>query len=225
VDYSSLARQLTQDEAGVLFDIDSLYARFLTLADTRKARGRVFSLAVALLAFVLAKLAGEDKPTGIAHWARLRCALFVECFRLKHARMPHADTYRRLLGTVLDVDAFEWLVDQFMQELMATRAEAPAAPGRYLQVALDGKTLRGTIPLGSSRGVHLLAAYVPSHGIVLFQVAVDQKTNEITAAPQVLKMVDLGGKLVTGDALLAQRGLSRQVTAAGGHFVWTTKDN
>lgn len=221
MDYNRIARQLPQDEAGVLFDVNSLYARCLALVDTRKARGQVFALALVLVATVLAKLAGEDTPTGIAAWNQLRCDFFVEAFQLKHRRMPHADTYRRLLGRVVDVAAFERLISDFLHELL--QAQAPA--GRYLLVALDGKSLRGTIPLGSSRGLHLLAAYVPAHGLVLFQVAVDQKTNEIKAAPEVLKMVDLRGKIVTGDALLAQRELSQLIVDGGGHFLWTVKDN
>lgn len=221
MDYSSMARHMPQDEAGVLFAVDSLYARCLTLVDTRKARGLVYPLAFVLTAFVLAKLAGEDKPTGIAHWVQLRAAFLVDCFQLKHRRMPHADTYRRLLGTIVDVAAFEHLIAELLQALRKDLEHA----GRYLLVALDGKTLRGTIPLGSCRGLHLLAAYVPAHGLVLFQVAVDQKTNEIKAAPEVLKMVDLRGKIVTGDALLAQRELSQHVVDGGGHFIWTIKDN
>lgn len=221
MDYSSLARQLSQDEAGVLFDLESLYARCLALVDTRKARGLVFPLALVLVASVLAKMAGEDTPTGMAAWNQLRCDFFVEAFQLKHRRMPHADTYRRLLGRVVDLAAFERLISEFLHDLLT--AQAPT--GRYLLVALDGKTLRGTIPLGSSRGLHLLAAYVPAHGIVLFQVAVDQKTNEIKAAPEVLKRVDLRGKIVTGDALLAQRELSQLIVDGGGHFLWTIKDN
>ena len=87
------------------------------------------------------------------------------------------------------------------------------------------KTVRGTIAFGDSRGVHLLAAYLPGLGVVLFQVAVDTKTNEIGAAPQVLNMLDLQGKIVSGDALFAQRGLSLLIVQAGGDYVWTVKDN
>ena len=75
------------------------------------------------------------------------------------------------------------------------------------------------------RGLHLLAAYLPDEGIVLMQVAVAGHTNEITAAPHVLKMLNLQGKIVTGDALLAQRALSQLIVEAGGDYVWTVKDN
>jgi predicted transposase YbfD/YdcC len=97
--------------------------------------------------------------------------------------------------------------------------------GNTVEIALDGKTLRGTIPRGQTRGVHLLAAYLPGEGLVLLQVAVEGHENEITAAPQVLKSLDLQGKIVTGDALLTQRKLSRQIVEAGGEYVFPVKDN
>jgi hypothetical protein len=58
-------------------------------------------------------------------------------------------------------------------------------------VAIDGKTMRGTIPKGSTQGVHLLAAYLPEEGIVLKQVEVGSKENEISAAPELIKGLDL----------------------------------
>ena len=70
-----------------------------------------------------------------------------------------------------------------------------------------------------------LAAYLPREGIGLFQVAVESKTNEIGAAPQVLKALDLRGKIVMGDALLTQRELSIQIVAAEGDYIWMVKDN
>lgn len=90
---------------------------------------------------------------------------------------------------------------------------------------IDGKTLRGTIPPGKRQGVHLLAAYLPQQGIVLFQVEVGCKENEIVAAPGVLKSVDLGGKIVTGDAMFAQRELSQLIVERGGEYLWMVKDN
>jgi hypothetical protein len=85
---------------------------------------------------------------------------------------------------------------------------------------LDGKTLRGTIPLGHTRGVHLLAAYHAEQGVVLAQMAVDAKVNEIVVAPQVLEQVELTGVVVSGDAMFAHRRLSTQIVEAGGDYFW-----
>jgi len=92
--------------------------------------------------------------------------------------------------------------------------------GQSILIALDGKTLRGTMPAGQTRGLHLLAAFLPGAGWVLMQVEVDGKENEIKAAPRLLQCLDLRGKIVTGDALLAQRDLSVQIVEQGGAYVW-----
>lgn len=101
---------------------------------------------------------------------------------------------------------------------------APEA-GTSVELNLDGKTLRGTIPSGKTKGLHLLAAYLPDEGIVLMQAEVERKENEISVAPRLLKSIDLKGKIVTGDAMFAQRELSRLVVEEGGDYLWTVKDN
>lgn len=73
--------------------------------------------------------------------------------------------------------------------------------------------------------MHLLAAYLPDEGVVLLQVAVDCKENEIVAAPRLLKQLDLHNKIVVADALHTQRTLSKQVVEAGGDYIWIVKDN
>lgn len=217
MNYSTLAASLPQDADGFLFDVGSLYAHLLKLRDQRKRRGLRYALAMILVAVVLAKLAGEDKPKGIAEWVQLRKELFITLFGCKRPCMPHAVTYERVLAHAVRPDDLDRQVQEFL-------TSAPAA-GQAVQIALDGKTLRGVVALDQSRGLHLLAAYLPAEGVVLFQLAVDQKTNEITVAPQVLKMLDLQGKIVTGDALLTQRELSLQIVDAGGDYVWLAKGN
>jgi hypothetical protein len=100
------------------------------------------------------------------------------------------------------------------------KARIAEVPDRgSLVVALDGKTLRGTIPLGQTRGVHLLAAYLPQEGLVLAQVEVDRQENEIVVAPTILMQLDLQGVVVTGDAMFTQRTLSIQIVEAGGDYL------
>jgi hypothetical protein len=94
----------------------------------------------------------------------------------------------------------------------------PLASGEGIGV--DGKTVQG-VP----GGLHLLATYAHQTQVVLAQEAVDHKENEIKAAPRVLQTLQLQDRVVTGDAMLAQRSLSRQVVAAGGDYFWVVKDN
>jgi len=205
------------DPAGFLIDLDSLYAHLARLRDKRHARGVRYALVSVLVYLVLAKLAGEDRLLGISQWVRYRKAPLAQVFHLKVPRAPCANTYRNILARVIDIEDLERVVREFF-------ANQPKA-GHSLVIALDGKTLRGTIVAGQTRGQHLLAAYLPAEGWVLFQVEVECKENEISAAPRVLKMLDLRGKIVTGDAMFAQRELSLQIVEAGGDYVWTVKDN
>lgn len=217
MDYCKAAEGLPHDEDGLVFDVHSLYAHLLPIADQRKRRGCRYTLALILVLIVLAKLAGEDKPKGIAEWARARAPLFVKAFGLFRTELPCANTYRRTLGQTVRAEDLEAQLAQFLAQL--------PQPGRGDQIALDGKTLRGTIPTGDSQGLHLLAAYGPAHSLVLKQVVVDGQENEISAAPRVLEALDLPGKIISGDAMFAQRGLSQQVVEAGGDYLWTVKDN
>jgi predicted transposase YbfD/YdcC len=205
------------DPNGFVIDLNSLYAFLARLHDTRKARGLRYSLVTILLFIILAKLAGEDRLFGISEWVRHRQVPLAKALHLKKPRGPCLNTYRQVLGHVIAIQEFEQVVHDFF-------AAQPGA-GRSVLVALDGKTLRGTIPAGHSKGVHLLAALAPTEGWVLMQVEVDGKENEIPAAPRVLKALDLRGKVVTGDALLAQRNLSVQIVEAGGDYLWAVKEN
>ena len=205
------------DPSGLVVDLDSLYAALAGLQDKRHARGIRYALVTVLTYLVLAKLSGQDSLVGIAQWIRLRTKILGQAFPLKKPRAPCANTYRNILGQVIEVEEFELVVREFF-------AHQPKA-GQSIVIALDGKTLRGTITAAHPRGQHLLAAYLPAEGWVIFQVEVDGKENEISAAPRVLKQLDLRGKIVTGDAMFAQRELSLHIIEAGGDYVWTVKDN
>lgn len=204
------------------FSLQSLFERLQTLTDKRKPRGVRYPLDVLLLIAVLARLAGYSRLAPMADWARLRAPELAALFGLKRTTMPHPSTWSRVLGQAVDVDELEQLLGQFFRDQQAT-AEIPARGSIVL--AIDGKTLRGTIPAGQTRGVHLLAAYLPGSGVTLAQVAVAHKENEIVAAPLLLTRLDLNGVIVTGDAMQTQRALSRQIVEAQGDYCWVVKEN
>jgi predicted transposase YbfD/YdcC len=170
---------------------------------------------------VLAKLAGQDSSRAIAHWAKLRKHELSRLFQLKRQTMPHYSTWSRMLGQAVKPEEVEQALSQFFAG--QKRWQSPKRGS--IQVCLDGKTLRGTIPAGHRHGVHLMAAYLPEQGVVLMQMQVGEKTNEMTTAPKVVQALDLRGVVVTGDAMQAQRKLSVQIVEAQGDSVWTAKDN
>lgn len=196
------------------FEIGSLCAALSQIPDKRKRRGIRYSLGVVLTLVVLAKLAGEDELAGIAQWVKLRAKPLVTALGLKREDMPHPTTYSRVLGYGVDSQEFERVVGEFFAHQVTVD-----------QVALDGKTMRGTIEPGQTHGVYLLAAYVPGVGIVLGQEAVANHENELVVVPDLLESLDLAGVVVTGDALFTQRELSQHIVDAGGDYLWVVKDN
>jgi predicted transposase YbfD/YdcC len=215
--YTALSIDVNLRPEGFLVDLDSLFAALATLSDGRDARGLRYALVTVLVYIVLAKLAGEDHLRGIAQWVALRQEVLACAMGLAKAQAPHATTYSRVLREAVDIEDLERVVREFF----ASQPEA----GKSVVLNLDGKTLRGTIPAGESKGVHLLAAYLPEEGWVMYQVEVGSWENEIPAAMRILRQLDLRDKIVTGDALLAQRELSTQIVKAGGDFVWAVKGN
>ncbi len=203
-------------QAGLVFDVGSLYARFQTLSDKRKRRGVRYSLALILVIIMLAKTCGENHPSGIAEWAKHRTGMLVDLLKLRRETMPADSTYRRILADVVDVEELERLSSEYLS--------GKKYFGKQVPVTIDGKVLRGTLD-DKQNGTYLLAAYLPSEGIVLMEIAIEGKGGEIPAAPKVLKSIDLREKVVMGDALHTQRQVSIQIVESGGEYIWFAKGN
>src|SRR5215212_6700723 len=125
----------TAQEA-MLFEVGGLWQRLAALTDARRARGKRYPLALVLLLIVLAKLGGEDRPSGIADWVMHRRRALHAALGRALPRTPHHNTYRRVLAEAVDPDALDAAVGAFFRGL-------PAA-GQSVLVSIDGKTVRGT---------------------------------------------------------------------------------
>jgi DDE_Tnp_1-associated/Transposase DDE domain len=191
-----------------------------TVPDQRKRRGIRYPLAVLLAIAVLPKLCGQSQIPALAQWAQERAPELAAVFGLKRTRMPHPTTWTCVLGNAVAATAIETALQPL---LVVPTAEVPARATRH--IALDGKTLRGTIAAAATSGVHLVTAYQVDKRVPLLQVAVSAKANELVVAPQILAQLDLQGALVTGDAMFAQRNLSTQIVEAGGDYYWIVKEN
>lgn len=201
----------------IVFEVGGLWQRLAGLSDARRPRGKRYPLALVLLLVVLAKLGGEDRPSGIADWVAHRRQALGQALGLTWRRPPHHNTYRRVLERAIDPDELDAAVGAFFCSMPGV--------GQSVLVSIDGKTVRGTMAASEQRGEHLLAAYLPEEGIVLMQVAAGGKENEISVAPALVRCLDLRGKVVVADAMHTQRALSAQIVAAGGHYLWTAKEN
>lgn len=213
-----MARSTQEQTSGEIINVGHLSDYLKRLTDTRKRRGIRYALDVLLTLFILAKLCGQNKPSGIADWVQLRGEDFRAALNLKHQKLPHHSTYRRVFSEVVNEDELEKIVAEYLSQLPRS--------GQAVVIAIDGKTVRGTITPEDPFGLHLLAAYLPGEGIVLMQMVVEKdKENEIVVAPKLLNCLDLRNAVVVGDAMQTQRELSIQIVAAGGSFVWIVKDN
>jgi predicted transposase YbfD/YdcC len=206
-----------ESNTGQIINLGGLYQRFCGLKDKRKAKGKRYALATILVGMFLAKLCGEDKPSGIAEWVALRGAWLAQVLGLKRKSMPSHHTYRRTLADSVDVKEFEALAREHQR--------SSGKAGYQVVVAMDGKVVRGTIDLEVSDGLCLLALFLPGEGITLAQIAIGDGQNEVSAAPTLLGWIDLRNKVVIGDALHTQRQVSIQIGKAGGNFLWTVKGN
>jgi predicted transposase YbfD/YdcC len=165
---------------------------------------------------VMAKLCGEDTPSGIADWVKHRAEQFIDMLKLKRRSMPHHSTYRRVEAEVINPEELE----QVVSNVLSSRKFF----GKQVLLSIDGKVLRGTLDEAQD-GTYLLAAYLPSEGIVLMEVALAGKGCEIPGAAKLLKLVDLREKVVMGDAMHTQRAVSIQIVEAGGDYIWFAKGN
>ncbi|MDT8898651.1 MAG: ISAs1 family transposase [Thermanaerothrix sp.] len=215
MEYSTLRPWQEINENGVIYDASSLYAYFQRISDPRKARGKRYHLTTLLALIFLGKLSGKDTPVEIADWASNHAEALARHLKLKRTRMPHHNTIRRVFQNILDEAEFDRLMRDYQRQ---------AVKGGE-QLAMDGKTLRGTRLAAEELADQVLSVYDVDEQCVMAQIAVDRKENEIVAAPRALEQVAIAGKIITGDAMHAQRALSAQIVARGGDYLWVVKEN
>jgi len=151
-----------ESNTGKVINLVSLYNRFQGVHYKRKPKGKRYALATILMEIFLAKLCGEDKPSGIAEWVKLREQWLTRMLGLKRECMPHHNTYRRILADVISETEFE--------ELAREHFKHSGEAGYQVVVSMDGKMARGTIDMQAGDGLYLLAAYLPGEGVTLAQV-------------------------------------------------------
>lgn len=210
------ASRVKQDygATGILYDLGSVYEGLSRITDKRKARGKLYRLETILMIIVLAKLSGEDKPTGIAEWGKHHGEELVKLLQLNKSQMPSVNTYRRILADVVCQEEVERMVGKYNQR------------GEHGEVySLDGKAVRGMRKKDEEGSAYLLSVYDVKHWKVLAQVEVGRKENEISKAPKVLGSVEISQKVVTADAMHTQKALSGQIVRQGGDYIFPVKEN
>jgi predicted transposase YbfD/YdcC len=194
----------------------SIRHHFATLPDPRREHLRLHSLWDMIALTICAVIAGADSWVEVEEYG-LRKYPWLSTFLELLNGIPSHDTFSRVFARI-DPEAFR---DAFAA-WVACLVEATA--GRL--VPIDGKTLRGSGNASAGqKPLHLVTAWAAENHLVLGQVAVDDKSNEITAIPELLKTLDLKGAIVTIDAMGCQKEIAQQIDAKGGDFVLTLKEN
>ena len=233
MDYSTL---LTEEEEHRLsrVPLTALYEALKQVKDGRKKRGCRYSLALILTLLLLARLAGETELRAAAQWIKLRKGWIIEQLQLTRASVPCAGTYAYALDKIDAQELLTVVAGCLTRWEAAERGENE--PSRLAEqarqqekqhVAVDGKTMRGTLGHESATqpSVHVLSVYEVRTGLVLAQRSLAEKENEITAVKELLTPVDVKDRVWTADAMHTQKTACQRIEQFGGKYLFFFKDN
>jgi hypothetical protein len=208
--------------AKVEFSVEDITCQFSELEDPRSTINRLHPLPSVLVISIMAILAGATGPTSIAEWANIKAEFLLKLLDLPNG-IPQKDVYRRVL-CLLKPEVFQ---SCFMAWLTLLRAKVAAATGITQPVlAVDGKTLRRSFDKQNDLGaLHSVTVWASEFGLSLGQVACAEKSNEITAIPELLRLVDISGAIITIDAMGTQKAIAAEIVNQGADYVLALKGN
>jgi len=190
--------------------------RFFTIIRDPRARNARHRMSDILTIAILAVLCGSEGWGAVEAWGQGNFDFLATFLELPHG-IPTHDTFDRVFA-MLDPLAFEKCFNTWTAALIDN--------SQGLFIAVDGKTLRRSFRRAWSKTpVHLVSAFVSQNQLVLGQLATDCKSNEITAIPQLLAMLNLANATITIDAMGCQREIAGQIRRQGGHYILAVKDN
>lgn len=189
---------------------------FAEIADPRIERTKRHLLSDVLTLAVLAVVAGAEGWEDIEEFGRSKRAWLSHYLSLPGG-IPSHDTISRVFRA-LKPQQFNTALTEWMESLHEQFG--------FKQVTIDGKTLRRSHDRASMRAaLHLVSAWSTANQLVLGQEATDAKSNEITAIPKLLQLLELKGAIVTIDAMGCQKEIAAQIVEGGGDYVLAVKDN
>jgi predicted transposase YbfD/YdcC len=194
----------------------AIQTHFATLEDPRIDRTRHHDLMNIVVIAICAVICGCEGWVDIAKYGRSKYD-WLKTFLTLPNGIPSHDTFRRVF-CLLDPAAFHECFQHWIEALSA---------GLGLKhIAIDGKTLRRSFDRASGKSaLHLVSAWATEQHLVLGQVAVDTKSNEITAIPKLLELLDVSGAMVSIDAMGCQKEIAAKIREGGGDYVLSVKDN
>jgi predicted transposase YbfD/YdcC len=208
--------------ATVRITLEEVVGYFDELEDPRSTINQKHPFVSVVVIALMAVLAGASGPTTIAQWARYKEAFLLRVLDLPNG-VPRKDVFRRVLS-LLNPTAFQtcfaaWLNTLRDQAAAATEIDQPI-------YAVDGKTARRSHDRKKALGaLHSVSVWASEFGLSLGQVACDDKSNEITAIPELLRLVDIQGAIITIDAMGTQRAIAAQIIEQKADYCLALKGN
>ncbi|MDQ3929182.1 MAG: ISAs1 family transposase [Chloroflexota bacterium] len=199
--------------------LEQLRTRFASVEDPRVERTKLHQLLDIITIAICAVICGADDWSEIELFGHAKEAFFRSFLPLPNG-IPSHDTFNRVFAR-LNPEQFQRCFLEWVQELV--RASGGQVKG---VVAIDGKQVCGSRDAPNGKGaIQMVSAWAHDNGMVLGQVKVDDKSNEITAIPTLLQLLDLEGCIVTIDAIGCQREIASAITEGGGDYVLALKGN
>lgn len=196
--------------------IESIRQYFSGLPDPRCRRGRRHELSELVIIAILAVICCTDNWQEVAQFARAKRKWLKTFLELPHG-LPSHDTFGRVFAAI-QPEAFERCFLAWIAAL------ARARPGQL--IAIDGKTLRRSFDRASDKAaIHMISAWSSTNGLVFGQLATQAKSNEITAIPKLLELLDVRGAVVSIDAMGCQKEIAKKIVDQGGDYIFALKGN
>ena len=189
---------------------------FEGLEDWRNAQQTRHRLSELLTVAVCAVLSGADDFEEVSQWGQAKLPWLRGFLRLDYG-VASPDTFERVFA-LIEPKQFEQAFRTWVGRIIPALAKDQV-------IAIDGKSSRRTTSKAAAAPLHLVSAFAANVGVVLGQTATAEKSNEITAIPELLKVLDIAGCIVTIDAMGTQTKIARTIRERGAHYVLCVKDN
>ena len=194
----------------------TLFEKFEVLEDPRDIRGKKYKLIDILIMTIYGILCGLTDFTNIADFLKIKEEYFTELLNLENGTPSHdclSDVF-----AVIDSKKFMEIFVEWTKEIVRNKTNK--------NISIDGKAVKSaTDAINGGNTPYIVSAFLGDIGISVGQVKVDEKSNEITAIPELLDLIDIAGAHITIDAIGTQEKITKKIVEKGGHYVLKAKEN
>ncbi len=194
----------------------TLFEKFEILEDPRDIRGKKYKLIDILIMTIYGILCGLTDFTNIADFLKIKEEYFIKLLKLENGTPSHdclSDVF-----AVIDSKKFMEIFVDWTKEIVKKKTDK--------NISIDGKAVKSaTDAINGGNTPYIVSAFLGDVGISIGQVKVDEKSNEITAIPELIDLLDISGAHITIDAIGTQEKITKKIVEQGGHYVFKAKEN